>query len=490
MLPHARPGFAGTPSRMPQTQAANRVYEKRYNTIVIGMGAMGSAAACYLARRGRRVLGLERFDIPHDQGSSHGYTRIIRLAYYEHPSYVMLLKRAYALWREIEARAGERLLHITGSLDIGPADSWVFKGSLQSAIEHELEHEVLTGLELAQRFPGYQLPQESMALYQPDGGFLAPERCIVSYVFEAMQHGAEIHGREQVLHWEPLAGGEGVRVQTDRAVYEADSLVVTAGAWNDTLLAFLRGLIVPERQVLAWLQPLRPELFQVGGFPVFNLLVDEGRFYGFPVHGVPGFKIGKYHHLEETGAPETLERDVNVEDERLLRDCVARYFPQAAGPTMTLKSCLFTNAPDGHFLIDLHPDFPQVAYASACTGHGFKFASVVGEILADLAQYRQTRHNIELFTHTRFQGSQQMVGGFHGVHGPLTPSGDTAVRRHALRAQHTQTDHHTPNRPQGAPWGIPSHIAGPWAGAAHWGSDKQSVRRVQEQAWSIRSPWG
>ena len=451
---------------------ANRVYDNRFNTIVIGLGTMGSAAAYYLARRGKRVLGLERFDIPHDQGSYQGYTRIIRMPYYEHPSYVMLLKRAYELWREIEQRAEEKLLYITGSLDIGPADSWVFKGALRSAMEYELEHEVLTGLELAQRFPGYQLPHDIMALYQPEGGFLAPEKCVVSYCFEAMKHGAELHGREGVVRWEALPGGEGVRVYTERAVYEADSLVITAGAWNDTLLGFLRNLAVPELQVLAWFQPQRPELFQHHNFPVFNLLVPEGRAYGFPVHGVPGFKIGKYHHLEERGAPEQIKRDVLPEDERVLRDLTARYFPAAAGHVMTLKSCMFTNAPDGHFLIDLHPNYPQVSYASACSGHGFKFGSVIGEILADLAQHRQTRHNIELFTHERFKG--HAVGGFTGEHGNLVPTSETAVRRHALRE--TQ---------QAAPQ--PGHAAG--HGSASGNGHVASGQRVQAQAAQIRSLW-
>jgi sarcosine oxidase len=446
----------------------NRVYEKRYNTIIIGMGAMGSATAYYLARRGQRVLGLERFDIPHDMGSSHGYTRIIRLPYYEHPSYVMLLKRSYELWREIEAKAGEQLLYITGSLDIGPADSWVFKGALRSAIEYELEHQALTGLELARRFPGYGLPQDIMALYQPDGGFLAPEKCILAYCFQAMHHSAEIHGREAVIDWEPLPRGEGVRVRTERAIYEADSLVITAGAWNDDLLSFLRGLIVPERQALAWFQPERPEFFRQDNFPVFNLLVDEGRFYGFPVHAVPGFKIGKYHHLNETGHADELSREVTPEDEAILREAVARYFPMAAGPTMTLKACLFTNAPDGHFLLDLHPDYPQVAYASACSGHGFKFGSVIGEILADLAQYRQTRHNIELFTHERFRGKS--VHQFSGEHGDLVPTGDTAVRRHALRAQQ-----------MGQSSAVSSHYAS--------GSGLTSAQRIREQAEKIRSLW-
>ncbi|MEX1020325.1 MAG: N-methyl-L-tryptophan oxidase [Litorilinea sp.] len=442
------PGNARTHStfsrRSPAAQPRQTVYTNRYNTIVIGMGGMGSAVAYQLAKRGKRVLGLEKFDVPHDMGSSHGYTRIIRLAYYEHPSYVMLLKRAYELWEEIEARAGEKLLHITGSIDAGPADSWVFKGSHQSCIEHDLPHEVLTGTELAERFPGYGLPHETLALYQPRGGFLAPERCIVGHCFAALAHGAEIHGREPVLGWEPL-GDEGVRVYTTRAVYEADSLVITAGAWNDQMLGFLRGLAVPERQVLAWFQPERPELYRTDNFPVFNMLVDEGRFYGFPVHGVPGFKIGKYHHLQESGPADTVNRDVTPADEQVLRDCTSRYFPRAAGPTMTLKTCMFTNAPDGHFLIDLHPHAPQVSYASACSGHGFKFASVIGEILADLALYRETRHNIELFRHARFTHSTRPAGAHTNRqasgHGHSSHSHSGASRRGEHAAAHGSDTH-------------------------------------------------
>lgn len=377
---------------------------RRFDTIVIGVGAMGSAACYELTRRGKRVLGLERYNIPHELGSSHGYTRIIRLAYYEHPSYVLLLRRAYELWRAIQAHAGEQLLHITGSIDAGPADSWVFKGSLQSCIEHELPHEVLTGAELAERFPGYRLPADTLALLQPEGGFLLPERCIVAYVLAAQALGAQIHGRERVLEWQPLR--EGVRVHTDRAVYEADRLVITAGAWSGQLLDCLRGLALPERQVLAWLQPARPELFHPARFPVFNLLVEEGRFYGFPVFGVPGFKFGKYHHLEERADPDAADRAVHPRDELLLRDFAARYFPDGAGPTMSLKTCLFTNTPDGHFVIDLHPDYPQVAFASPCSGHGFKFASVVGEILADLAERGESRHDISLFRLARLTSGQ------------------------------------------------------------------------------------
>jgi sarcosine oxidase len=375
---------------------------KQFHAIVVGVGGVGSPTVYELAKRGKRVLGLERFDVPHDMGSSHGHTRIIRLAYYEHPSYVMLLRRAYELWREIQSHVGEQLLHITGSLDAGPSDSWVFKGSLQSCLEHNLPHEVLTGKQIAQRFPGYKLPHETLAVLQPDGGFLVPERCIVSYAEAAQALGAEIHGRERVLEWQPL--GERVRVTTDRDVYEADRLVITAGAWNSTLLDCLDGLLEPERQVLAWLQPSRPEYFAAERFPVFNLLVPEGRYYGFPIHRIPGFKFGRYHHLEEFIDPEVIDREPNLRDEQVLRDLAERYFPDGAGPTMTLKSCMFTNTPDHHFIIDLHPRYPQVSFTSPCSGHGFKFASVIGEIMADLAERGETRHNIELFRLDRFTG--------------------------------------------------------------------------------------
>jgi sarcosine oxidase len=379
----------------------------RYDVIVLGVGGMGSATVYELARRGLRVLGLERFDIPHAHGSSHGHTRIIRLAYYEDPAYVTLLRRAYERWRAIQDRAGERLLHITGSVDAGPPDSWVFKGSLRSCLEHDLPHEVLTSDQLTARYPGYRLPPGTLAVVQPHGGFLLPERCIVAYVNAALAEGAEVHGRERVQGWEPA--GDGVRVTTDRGVYQAGRLVVTAGAWAAELLPLLRGLAVPERQVLGWFQPRRPELFTPARFPVFNLLVDEdgrqARYYGFPVHGVPGFKFGRYHHLGERGAADTLDPEPRRDDEELLRAAAARHFPDGVGPTLSLATCMFTNSPDEHFIIDTHPEAPQVVIGSPCSGHGFKFASVVGEILADLAEQGSTRHDISLFRVGRLLGS-------------------------------------------------------------------------------------
>ena len=367
-----------------------------FDVIVVGVGGMGSAACWHLARRGHRVLGLERFDIPHAMGSSHGITRIIRLPYHEDPAYVPLLRRAYALWRELEAASGETLLVITGSIDAGPEDSAVFGGALGSARLHALPHEVLTGAEVNARFPGYRLLAGARAVFQPEGGFVLSERAIVAHANAAMAAGAVIRARERVLGWDARPGGEGVVVSTDRGRYQAARLVLSAGAWMAELApTALAGVAVPERQVLAWLQPRRPDLFSPSRFPVFNLDVEEGRYYGLPVWEVPGFKFGRYHHRAEHGPADAVRREVDAEDERLLRGFAERYFPDGAGATMALRVCMFTNTPDEHFLLDHHPEFPQVVLASPCSGHGYKFCSVLGEVLADLATGDgTTRHDI------------------------------------------------------------------------------------------------
>jgi sarcosine oxidase len=378
-----------------------------YDAIVLGVGGMGSAALYHLARRGVRVLGIERYNIPHEMGSSHGLTRIIRLAYYEHLAYVPLLRRAYELWRQLENTVQERLLIITGSIDASPEDGEVFTGSKASCHIHHLPYEVLDSHALNARFPGYRLPQGIVALYQPDGGFLLSERCIVAHVMAAQELGAEVHGRERVLGWEPKGGG--VEVRTDRERYSADKLVICGGAWGSKLVPELSTLAVPERQVLAWFQPLRPALFTMATFPVFNMAVEEGRYYGFPMYGIPGFKVGRYHHLTQNVDPDSMDREAHREDEEVLRAFTARYFPEAAGPTMSLKTCLFTNTPDEHFILDLHPGFPQVSLAAGFSGHGFKFCSVVGEIMADLAQRGHSRHDLELFKLQRFRETAGMA---------------------------------------------------------------------------------
>ena len=373
---------------------------QEFDCIVIGVGGMGSSTLYNLAKRGRRVLGLEQFDIPHAEGSSHGVNRIIRLAYYEHPSYVPLLRRAYELWSEIESVTGEQLLYKTGSIDTAPSGHEVFEGSLESCLLHDIPHRVLNHVQINEQFPGYQLPPGHMGLLQEDGGFVLSERSIVAYANAAMSAGAEIHAREIVLGYEPDQGG--VRVFTDRGEYTAERLVITAGAWTAGMIPILEDLAVPERQVLAWLQPLDGSLYTPEVFPVFNAYFDEGRYYGFPVFGIPGFKVGRYHHLEEVIDPDSEIKTVTGEDEAVLRSAVERYFPKANGTTMTLKTCMFTNTPDEHFIVDLLPGNTQVAVAAGFSGHGFKFASVIGEILADLAITGETEHNIDLLKIDRF----------------------------------------------------------------------------------------
>lgn len=322
-----------------------------YDVIVIGVGGMGSAALYHLARRNASVLGLEQFDIPHELGSSHGVSRIIRLAYSEGSHYVPLLRRSYELWRELQDLAGEPLLIITGGIDAGTKDSETVTGVLESCAIHQLQHEVLNHRSLNERFPGYHLAEDMVGVFQPESGFLLPERCIVAHVQAAQKLGAEVHGRERVVSWE-VANGT-VSVATEKRTYRARKLVVTAGPWTASLLPALEPVAIPQRQVLLWTQPLRhPEHFALSAFPIFNLEATEGRFYGFPVYSVPGFKIGKYYHRRHT------------------------------------------NTPDTHFILDQHPAYPQVAIAAGFSGHGFKFCSVVGEIMAQLALDGATPHDL------------------------------------------------------------------------------------------------
>lgn len=353
---------------------------------------MGSAAAYHLARRGQRVLGIDQFSPPHALGSSHGASRIIRLAYYEHPAYVPLLRRAYELWRTLERDSGEPLLRITGSLDASAPDGRIFSGSLASCRQHGLPHDVLTSAQISARFPGYELPAHFMGVFQPEGGILDPERCVAAHLRLAEQHGAAVRRDEEVLEVSAVA------VRTRRGEYRAPSVVVAAGAWAGRL-AGLGPLAVPERQVVGWFAPDRPELFTPDRFPVFNVDVEEGHYYGFPLDA-DGVKIGRYHHRGERVEPSSYDRTVHQADEAALRPFMTRYLPRGAGALAKAQACLFTNSPDEHFIIGRRD--AGVTVAAGFSGHGFKFGSVVGEVLADLAMHGETGHDIELFRLDRF----------------------------------------------------------------------------------------
>ncbi|WP_342359786.1 N-methyl-L-tryptophan oxidase [Terrarubrum flagellatum] len=373
-----------------------------YDVIVAGVGGMGSAACWHLAQRGKRVLGLERFDLGHGMGSSHGLTRIIRLAYFEGAQYVPLLKRAHQLWKETGDRANLQLLYVTGSVDLAPEGAGFVESSRASCVEHDLTHEVLDAKELAKRFPAFTLTPEHRGLWQPDGGFVASERAIFAHAGLAMAHGAEIRTNEPMISWRPTAQG-GVEVTTERGTYSAGQLVLSAGAWNPELANALQPHAQVVKQTIGWFATTKPALFSPDRFPVFILTVDEGNFYGFPLWEHPGFKLGGPHFAREPFDPDTPARIVNPRQVEAIQDCLRRYIPDAAGAPLTTRACMYTVTPDEHFVIDRLPGAEQVVLLSCCSGHGFKFASVIGEIAADLATKGETPFDLSPFKLDRFK---------------------------------------------------------------------------------------
>ena len=369
-----------------------------FDVVVCGLGAMGSATAYALARRGQRVLGLDRFTPGHDRGSSHGQTRIIRLSYFEHPSYVPLLRRAYDLWRALEQAAGRRLLHITGIAEIGPPGGALVTGTLASSRLHGLAHEIVTASELTRRYPAFQPPSDYVAVLQPDGGFVEAEPSIHAFLALARHHGATVRGGEPVRAIEPLA--DGVRVVTDREAIEARSAVVAAGPWMKSLIPGLRAPLRVTRQAMAWFEPREPAL--CARLPVFLIESEHGVHYGFAPFGGRGVKVAKHHHRDETVEPDSYDTRVSADDEAAIRAGIADHLPAANGALLGASTCLYTMAPDGDFVIDRLPGAPQVVVVSPCSGHGFKFAPVIGEIAADLALDGASGHDISRFALARF----------------------------------------------------------------------------------------
>ena len=355
--------------------------QKTYDVIVVGLGAVGSAAAYHLARQGWHVLGLDRFAPPHGQGSSHGGSRIIRRAYFEGTQYLPLIERAYTLWRDLEAATGETLLHVTGGLNIGPPESDVVAGARRAAEAHGLEHEVLSAGAVRHRFPAFRLPQAYAAVWEAGVGVLDPERCIAAHLAEARRYGATLCMEEPALGWQ--IKGEGVAVTTPRATYLAARLVLAAGGWLHELMPALRLTI--ERQVTGWFVPrARREEFQSGRFPIF--IASDGRevVYGLPDLG-RGVKVGLHHAGALVDHPAALDREVHPADVAAIRAALRWLLPGADAPAARASVCFYTNTSDRNYRIGHHPDHRAVVFASACSGHGFKASNAVGEALADLA---------------------------------------------------------------------------------------------------------
>ncbi len=367
----------------------------RHDVIIAGLGAMGSAAAYQLAMRGARVLGLDRFTPPHAFGSSHGQSRIIRTAYFEHPAYVPLLQRAWQIWLDLALQSGRELLRQTGGLMIGPRDGVLIDGVLRSAKQHGLAHELLSADAVRERYPALRPSADMQAVWEPAAGVLCPEACIEVQLQAAQRHGAQLQFDEALTHW--TQDGDGVRVITTKGEYRAKQLLLTPGAWIGSLLPALARSFTVERQVLYWFDPASDQsLFAPERCPIHLWETPAQRFfYGFPDLG-SGVKVA-IHHEGQRSDPDRLNRVVSPTEIATMRALLAQYLPAANGVLRSAEVCMYTNSNDEHFWIDRLPEQPAVLLASACSGHGFKFASVLGEVLADLLLSGRSAFDLSLF---------------------------------------------------------------------------------------------
>ena len=374
---------------------------RSYDTIVVGLGGMGSAAAYHLSARGQRVLGLERFQLGHDRGSSHGETRIIRLAYFEGSTYVPIVQRSYRLWQDLSALSGTALIHRTGSLEMSEPGYDFVDRSRRSCVDHDLPHEMLNAAEVMERFPAFRVAPKTRAIFQPDGGYLLCEEAIHVHAKLARENGATLNTGETVIAFEQTAGG-GIEVRTDRARYTAGQLVFTAGPWMSQLLPQLQTHLATFKQTIAWFAPQSPELFTPAACPVFLHFSDEGEFYGMPMHSARGVKVGGPHFAREPIDPDQADRKPSARQIEVLQNFVARHLPQTAGVALHPTGCIYTKTPDEHFIIDRLPGAPQVLVVSPCSGHGYKFTPAIGEMIAELVVDGRTRQKIDQFSLARF----------------------------------------------------------------------------------------
>lgn len=372
---------------------------EHFDQIVIGVGGMGSAACDQLAQRGQRVLGLEQFELGHRRGSSHGQTRIIRKAYFEHPDYVPLLHRAYELWADLERRAGRTLFERTGLLLAGRPEGVAIPGVRRSAAEHGLAIRAVAAAERAERFGQFGLGPELEVLFEEDAGFVYVEDCVRTCVEQARACGAVIRDCEAVLEWR--AGRGGVEVRTERGMYGAATLLVCGGPWAGRLLPGLRGKLEVRRKVQLWLACEDARFAQTAGSPVFCFDLADGFFYGFPMIEPGLIKVAEHTGREVVEDPTAVDRELRLSDEMRVQQFVVKHLPGVRPVVREHSVCMYTMSPDEHFIIDRHPEHANVVVAAGFSGHGFKFAALVGSVLADLAVDGATREGVEFLRWSR-----------------------------------------------------------------------------------------
>jgi len=359
-----------------------------YDAIVLGSGGVGSAALDHLARRGAHVLGLDRFAPGHDRGSSHGDTRIIRQAYYEHPDYVPLVLRAYELWAELSERRGVCLGRELGLLQVGPPEGEVLCGVLASAAHHGLDVERLDGDEIEARWPGFRARGALAGVFERRAGYLRVEECVKAHAAEAVAHGAELRVGCDVQSWR--AEGSGVVVETSQGNFSAGALVVTAGAWASQMLDDLGIWFEVRRKPVFWFDQASAD-YQADRCPCFLFETPSGIYYG-----MPQIDDGQVKAAEHTGGavvddPAMLDRQMHTADLTPVDQFLAVHLPKIVRRPVRHSVCMYTMTRDSHFVVDRHPEHPQVVFAAGLSGHGFKFTSVLGEALADLATAGRTR---------------------------------------------------------------------------------------------------
>lgn len=370
-----------------------------YDAIVLGTGGVGSAALYHFARQGLRVVGLDRFPTAHQFGSSHGQTRLIRQAYFEHPDYVPLLKRAYTLWEDLSAESGQQLYQEVGVLQVGPSDGRILPGVLASAKQHGLDVDELTAQEVSSRFPGFVIPESLSAVFERRAGFLFVEDCIKAHTALALRAGAVLQTGETVRRWS--ATPDHVEVETDRDTYTGAHLVITAGSWVTDFLGSLGIPFEVVRKSLYWFETHSPAYRADHGAPGFIIESSTGNFYGFPQIDELGVKSAEHSGGVPVADPLAFDRsELNSETDRLV-EFLGQFLPQVSARQTKFDVCLYTLSPDRNFVVDRHPDYPHISFAAGLSGHGFKFASVLGEVLTQLSLGKALSAPIEFLSSNR-----------------------------------------------------------------------------------------
>ena len=371
---------------------------QKFDVIVIGCGGIGSATLYSLASRGARVLGIDRYHPPHDKGSSHGQSRIIRQAYFEHPDYFPLLREAYQGWFDLEEQTGQTLLHQVGLLQVGPADGFLVPGVQASAETHRLPLERVSGGEIQKRFPGFWAEDEMVGLFEKQAGYLLVEEAIGTYLEHAQRAGGEFRVLTEPACWQ--SDGAGVRVECSGEVFFADSLVIATGSWSSRLIAGLGIELQVLRKHVHWLANDSAKYRE--GSPVFFYETPQGCFYGFPQLDQRGIKVADHRGGEKVSDPDCLNTSVDQEDRKRIQAFLRKHLPEVSARVTDHQVCMYTRSPDEHFIVDRHPDWPHVVFAAGLSGHGFKFAPALARALADIILQGESKLPIDFLSLARF----------------------------------------------------------------------------------------